>query len=381
MVLTACGSTVPPSGRPSAFVSASGAASAVAATPTRGATLPSAEPSPTAQPNVYAAVGRGLAPALASLTPRVYVPDEHTGDVAIIDPSTFKVVGHLGTGVYPEHVTPDWDFSRLYVSNMSSSTLTVLDPANARATGVIHVPTPYDVYFSPNGAMAVVVNDYISPANLRLNGLWFYDRSTWRKIGWLEIPWPGADDLDFSADGTFLLVSCEYSGMVAKVDLRSRRVVASARVGGLPRDVRLAPDGRQFLVTNESLGGVSVVDASSLRITRFIRTGAGAHGLEFTHDGRQVYVNNRSAGTITVIDVDSWQVVATWKVGGSPDETVLSPDGSQLWISNRYHGGVSVVDTRTGKVVARIATGEDPHGILYWPLPGRYATGQNGNMR
>jgi YVTN family beta-propeller protein len=75
------------------------------------------------------------------------------------------------------------------------------------------------------------------------------------------------------------------------------------------------------------------------------------------------------------------RVVADWPVGGSPDEMSLSPDGSQLWVSNRYHASVSVVDTTSGKVIATIRVGSSPHGLIYWPQPGRMSVGQNGNMR
>ena len=74
-------------------------------------------------------------------------------------------------------------------------------------------------------------------------------------------------------------------------------------------------------------------------------------------------------------------MVETWAVGGSPDEMVLNPDGSQLWASNRYHGSVSVIDYSSGEVIAVIATGDNPHGLTYWPQPGSMAIGQNGNMR
>ena len=322
-----------------------------------------------------------MAPQLASLPPRVYVPDERSGQVTVIDPSTLKVIATFGTGTYPEHVTPDWDLSRLLVSNMSSSTITIIDPATERPAGILHAPTPYDVYFTPDGTRAIVVNDYISPANVKLNGLWFYDRRTWKRLGWVGIPWMGADDLDLSADGTYLLVSCEYSGMVAKVDTRTMRVVGSVRVGGLPRDVRLAPDGSVFFVTNESLHGVTVVDPVSMSVVGFIKTGAGAHGIEFSRDASKAYVNNRSAGTVSVVDVATRTVINTWSVGGSPDEMVLSPNGEQLWIANRYNNSVSVVDTRSGVVIATIPVGAAPHGLTFWPQPGRFSIGQNGNMR
>lgn len=364
-----------------------GAPSAEARSPVATAS-PSVTPTTVANPSgppildVYAATASGqVAPSLAGIPPRVYVPDEISGDVVVIDPATFKIVRRFKVGAYPEHITPDWDLSRLFVSNMNSSSLTIIDPRTARPSGTITVPFPYDVYFTPDGEKAVVVNDLISPLNIKRNGLYFYDRHTWRLLKFVQIPYPGADDLDMSADGSYLMVSCEYSGRIVKVDTQRMRVVGAVVVGSLPRDVRLAPDGKDFFVANEGLNIVQVVDPIGLQVVASIPTGAGPHGLEFSRDASRLYVNNRTAGSITVIDVASLRVVTTWQIGGSPDEMVLSPDGEQLWISNRRNGGVSVVDTRTGRVVATIATGNAPHGLTYWPQPGAMSIGQNGNMR
>ena len=194
---------------------------------------------------VYAETVSGqLAPALAALAPRVYVPNENSGDVSVIDPLTYKVIGRYRTGLSPEHITPDWDLSRLLVSNMSSSTLTVLDPSTSRPVGrTISVTTPYDLYYTPDGSRTVVVNDYINPLNVKLNGLYFFDRRTWKQLGWVNIPWMGADDLDMSADGRYLLVSCEYSGMVARVPYHGGEVLRGNRNGRRGRN-RHGTDGQ-----------------------------------------------------------------------------------------------------------------------------------------
>jgi YVTN family beta-propeller protein len=59
----------------------------------------------------------------------------------------------------------------------------------------------------------------------------------------------------------------------------------------------------------------------------------------------------------------------------------LSPDGSQLWLSGRYHNEVYVLDTRDGRLIKRIKVGNGPHGLLYWPQPGRYSLGHTANIR
>ncbi|MEP6807166.1 MAG: cytochrome D1 domain-containing protein [Chloroflexota bacterium] len=375
-MLGACSTISPsPSQQPS------GGPNSTAPSATAAATLsPTPEPTPN---GVYGwTVSGRLAPAIAGLSPRVYVANEHSGDVAVIDPATLKVIDRYKTGKYPEHVVPDWDLSKLYVNNMSSSTITVIDPVTSKPTGeILAATTPYDLYYTPDGSKAIVVNDYINPDNMKFNGLNFYDRATWKFLKFLVVPWIGADDLDMSADGSFLMISCEYSGMVARVDTKAMTVTGSVKVGSLPRDVRLGPDGKLFFVTNEGRAGVSVIDPEQMKEINFIKTGAGAHAIEFSRDLTQMYVLNRSVGTVSVIDLATQTVVATWQEGRSPDEMTLSVDGTQAWFSDRYHGGVTVMDTRTGAILATIPTGDHPHGITYWPQPGLHSIGQNGNMR
>ena len=74
-------------------------------------------------------------------------------------------------------------------------------------------------------------------------------------------------------------------------------------------------------------------------------------------------------------------MIAKWKVGASPDMVAFSPDGSQMWVSNRYNGTVDVINPETGKIIKTIATGANPHGLIYWPQPGRLSLGHNGDMR
>lgn len=347
---------------------------------------PTASAGPTQDPfastsNIYAHAGANMfSPAVASFPPRVYVPDEASGTVTVIDPRTFKILYRYSVGSSPEHVTPDWDLQRLYVEAALSNRLTVIDPRTGRAVGHHTVPGPYNLYFTPDGRLAIVVRD----GSLAYGGqqqLYFYDRRTWRLIKSVRVPWAGADHLDFSADGSYFLISTEYSGWVAKVDVAKMAVVDALFVGGRPIDVRLAPDGKLFYVANQGSNGVSIIDPVAMRLVGFVKTGVGAHGLSISRDARSLYVTNREAGSLSVIDFASQRVVATWHIGGTPDMIAVSPDGNQLWISNRYSGTVSVIDAHTGRVITVIRVGGHPHGLAYFPEPGRFSLGHNGIYR
>ncbi|HEV2250601.1 MAG TPA: cytochrome D1 domain-containing protein [Candidatus Limnocylindria bacterium] len=321
--------------------------------------------------NVYAATTSGFAPAVADLAPRVYVPNEHAGTVSVIDPATFTVIRTVPIGEYPEHVTPSWDLTRLYVNDGG---ITELDPRTGAVIRRIAVPDPYNLYFTLDGTKAIVVAEMLK----RLD---FYDSKTWTLLKSVPIPWAGVDHLDMSADGSYLLASAEYTGRVVKVDTTAMAVVGSVDVGGLPIDVKLAPDGTVFYVTNQGRGGVSIVDPLAMREIGFIPTGRGAHGLAISRDTRSLYVSNRLAGTISVIDLATRQVAATWTVGGSPDMLSVSADGTQLWTGNRFAASVIVVDTATGQVIKTIPVGRSPHGLTFFPQPGRLSLGHNGVYR
>ena len=275
--------------------------------------------------NVYANTMSGVVPCpLCKLPPRVYVPNSGAGTVDVIDPLTFKVIDQYAVGSIPHHIAPAWDMSALYVDNEGSSGLTVIDPQTGRPTRTISIPYPYNLYFTPDGTKAIDVVE-------RLQRIEFRDwRHDWKLLASVAIPWPGADHLDFSADGSYLMISTEYSGVVAKVDTVSMQLVGYVRVGGLPIDVRLSPDGTVFYVSNQGLMGVSVVDPIAMKVIQFIPTGRGAHGLQVSRDTNSLYVSNRLEGSFSVIDFATRKVVAKWYIpgGGTPDMMQLDPAGT-----------------------------------------------------
>jgi YVTN family beta-propeller protein len=345
--------------------------------------LPAPDVQPVSLPppdfNVYANTLSGVVPCpLCDLPPRVYVPNSSSDTVDVINPLTFQVIDHFAVGAIPHHIAPAWDMSELYVDNEGSSRLTVIDIHTGRPNGqTIPIPFPYNLYFTPDGTKAIDVVE-------RLQRIEFRDpHNGWRLLGSVGIPWPGADHMDFSADGSYLMISAEYSGVVARVDVVNMRLAGYVWVGGLPIDVRLSPDGRYFYVTNQGRMGVSVIDPAAMKEIQFIPTGRGAHGLQVSRDTKSLYVSNRLEGSFSVIDFATRSVVAKWYIpgGGSPDMLQLNPEGTQLWASGRYHATVYVMSTVTGQLLAKIRVGSQDHGLTYFPNVGLHSLGHNGVYR
>jgi YVTN family beta-propeller protein len=354
-------------------------ASTVTTTPKTVAILPQT-PNWAADPhNVYAAdVPGGLSPVVRHDRPLVYVPNSEAGTVDEIDPHTFKVVREFAVGALPQHVIPSYDLRTLYVANDQGNSLTPINPATGMPGRPIAVEDPYNMYFTPDGRYAVVVEE-------RMRALAFRDAKTMKLHHLLRVPQcAGVNHADFTADGRYMLLTCEFGGSMIVVDVQRERVIKAFALHpqASPQDVKLSPDGSVFYVADLVYGGVWVVSADSFSVIGFVKTGAGAHGLYPSRDSRFLYVSDRSKGAISVISFATRKVVKTWPIpGGSPDMGNVSADGRVLWLSGRYDNQVYAIDTRTGKVLARVPVGAGPHGVCVWPQPGRYSLGHTGIMR
>lgn len=390
LLTAACGSSASrDTAEPSRPPHPSGTAAAVPADPSDpsapagpAAALPGMPP--TMIGNVYGAAGPNqFSPVVRGHRALVYVPNTKSDDVYVIDQRTFRVVDRFAGGAEPQHVVPSYDLRTLYVAadEVPGGSLIPIDPKTGRPGPPKNVRDPYNLYFTPDGRYGIVVAE----AYRRLD---FYDPRTWRLADQVEIPdCKGLNHMDFSADGRLLLVSCEFAGKLAVVDVARRQFLRILELpggpGGMPQDVRLAPDGSAFYAADMMAGGVYLIDGAATRVLGLIRTGEGAHGLYFDRTATRLFVTNRSEGSISVLSVATRRPVAKWRLPGqaSPDMGGVSADGSVLWLSGRYHGVVYALSTKDGRVIASVPVGDGPHGLCVWPQPGRYSLGHTGILR
>ena len=343
--------------------------------------------------NIYRETGAGqLSPAVSGALARVYVPNLGSGDVSVIDPATLQVIDRYKVGANPQHVVPSYDLKTLWVTGSAGDgtpgSLTAIDPTTGKPTRFITVDDAYNMYFTPDGRSAIVVAE----ARRKLE---FRDPQTMALQGVLPIPQcAGLNHADFAPDGRYAIFTCEFNGGLVKVDVNARKVLGYLALaqGGMPQDIRSSPTGELFYVANMMTDGVSLIDGDRFREVGFVHTGIGAHGLYPSRDGRHLYVANRGShmvaggphgpGGVSVIDFATHKVIADWPVpgGGSPDMGNVSADGRRLWLSGRFDDVAYAFDTTTGEVNI-IPVGHTPHGLTVWPQPGRYSLGHTGVMR
>lgn len=337
-------------------------------------------PPPLDEHDVYAADRPNkLAPQVKNFPSRVYVPNTGSDTVSVIDPKTYKVIETIPVGVQPQHVVPSWDMKTLWVNNNRGHDLTPIDPATGRSGRAVDVHDPYNLYFTPNGKYAVVMASMDKE-------LVFRDPKSMEVRKTVPVSCAGVNHADFSVDGKYFIVSCEFSGELLKVDTEKMKVVGQQKLpfrGAMPQDVKMSPDGRTWYVADMMADGMWVLDGDTFEQPKLMPTGKGTHGLYVSRDSKKMYISNRGEGSVSLLDFKSGKLVDKWHIpgGGSPDMGGVSADGNVLWLSGRYNSEVYAMDTRTGKTLAKIPVGEGPHGLAVYPQPGRYSLGHTGIFR
>jgi YVTN family beta-propeller protein len=333
-----------------------------------------------------------LAPQVRDDPSLLYVPDSQGSTVTVISQRTHRIVRVIPTGFLSQHVVPSYDLKTLITNSSYANELVEIDPHTGLKTRTIPMPRPYNLYYTPDGKTAIVMVE-------QYDTIRFADPHTWQTISDLKYPGClGPNHADFSGNGRYFVVTCEFSGELLKISTLGHKVLGVLHFDphpvapgadpmtmgrSVPQDVRISPDGKTFYVADMGTNELRLIDARTFKQVRTIGMPRMPHGLYPSRDGKDLYVSDRGAGEVSVLDFATNRIVATWTIpgGGSPDMGGVSADGRTLWLSGRTNGVVYGFDTTTGRLIAKIPVGGSPHGIAVWPQPGRYSLGHTGNMR
>ena len=300
--------------------------------------------------NVYSETGpTHISAAVRGDLERVYVPNLRSNDVYVIDPSTLKVVDKYKVGAGPQHVVPSWDLRTLWVANNAErhddGSLTPIDPRTGKPGKAVAVDDPYNMYFTPDGKSAIVVAE----ARRRLD---FRDPHTMAMQYSIDVPkCGGINHADFSIDGRYALFTCEFDGSVSKIDLTARKVVGYLKLS--------MPSTRFREGVDPNSPGASEICSSKKGMPQDVR---------ISPDGKRFYIADMDADGVHVVDGDSFKQVGFIPIGLGTHGLYPSRDGKSLYVASRgthrIHGkphgkgSVTVIDFATEKVVAR------------WSIPG-----------
>ena len=317
------------------------------------ATVPGMPPVADAR-NLYSEVAAGkFSEVVKGDLARIYVPNLRSNDVYVVDPAAMKVVDKFRVGIGPQHIVPGWDLRTLWVTNnaegRTDGSLTPIDARSGKPGKAIPVDDPYNMYFTPDGKSAIVVAE----ARKRLD---FRDPQTMALQYSIDTPGcPGINHADFSIDGKFAIFTCEFSGTIAKIDLPKRKVLGY---------LALKMPATRFKETKAPRSAPGKVWEPGETEVCTVTKGM-PQDIRSAPDGKRFYIADMHADGVHIVDGESLTQVGFIPTSIGAHGLYPSRDGKRLYVANRgshkIHGpklgdgGVTVIDFATEKVVARWA--------------------------
>jgi len=251
----------------------------------------------------------------AQTTPResllVLSKQDHT--VAIVDPTTLKVLARIPVGNDPHEVIASPDGNTAYVSNYGGgayNTLTAVDVAlqtrlNTIDLGPLRGPHGLDfvggkVWFTAEAAKAIGSYDPGSS-----------------KVDWILGTGQNRTHMIYvSSDAKRIITTNVSSGTVSIIESSGTRLsnaAANAAPSGPPRE-----DWNETVVKVGNGSEGFDVSPDRKEIKR-IPVGHGAAGIQMQPDGSRAFVACTPDNYVVVIDLKSLQVTAHIDAGGGPD--------------------------------------------------------------
>jgi YVTN family beta-propeller protein len=320
----------------------------------------------------------------------VYVTNEASGDLSLIDGAKLTPAATMPLGKRPRGLQLSADGRMLYVA-LSGSPIagpgvdeSKLPPPDKSADGIGVIATdtrkllrvlrgvsdPEQLALDLSGDRVFVASEDTGTAVVQSTK----DGGALASVAVGGEP----EGMGRSPDGHFVYVSSEQDHRVTVIDTRTLATVAQVNVGQRPRALGFAPDGRHAYVTGENDASVTVIDAR-----RHVATGTlelkGENvrpmGIVVAPDGRTLYVATGRGGTAVAIDAATLTQRASLPVGPRPWGIALSPDGKQLYTANGPSHDGTVVDVAAWKVIGTVAVGQRPWGVAVGPSCGTPTTG------
>jgi len=314
----------------------------------------------------------------------VFVENTNSGDVSIIDATTFRVVGTIPVGASPDDIVAAPAGDVLYVSRIvhradgrptGTGELVAIDPGTRQVSWRIAFRgVPNHLAVSPDGHrvyVTVVSGDYVD----------VFDPAQRALIDSVNVG-TGPHDIEVSRDGKTVYVGLIRGTDVTVFDAATNRVLRRIPFGANVRPIALSHDETRLYVQLSQYYGFVVADARTGKILRRVDMpmpkGAKTpdtlpvttnHGIRITADGRYLIANGSMTDLIGIYALPDLRLVATVPVGRDPNWVTLSADGRRAFISNRGSDDVSVIDLASRTEVARVKVGRYPQRMTSVALP------------
>jgi len=335
---------------------------------------------------------------------------DHT--LAIVDPSSLKVIARMPSGPDPHEVVASTDGKFAYISNYGGgayNTLTVVDLMAQKTLPVVDL----GALRGPHGLMFVGGKVWFTAEAAKAIGS--YDPAT-KSIDWILGTGQNRTHMIYVFDDLKRMIASNVSSATMTIIEKSSGGRGPGRgpggpppgspdgrgpgrgpgPGGPPPGMQngpgrgpmgapqgdwdetvvavgrgaegfdVSPGGKEIWAANAQDGTISIVDIAGKKVSQTLAANVmGANRLKFTPDGKLVFVSTLSGPDLTIFDAATRREVKRVKIGRGAAGIQMQPDGPRAFIACTPDDYVAIVDLKTLEVTGHIEAGKEPDGLSW----------------
>ncbi|MGA3237208.1 MAG: YncE family protein [Bryobacteraceae bacterium] len=335
---------------------------------------------------------------------------DHT--LAIVDPSSLKVIARMPSGPDPHEVVASTDGKLAFISNYGGgayNTLTVVDLVAQRTLPVVDL----GALRGPHGLMFVGGKVWFTAEAAKAIGS--YDPAT-KTIDWILGTGQNRTHMIYVFDDLKRLITSNVSSatmtIVEKSSGGGRGPGRGPGPGGPPGAPPGQPNGRgpggpppgmqngpgrgpmgapqgdwdetvvavgrgaegfdvsrngkEIWAANAQDGTISIVDIAGKKVSQTLDANVmGANRLKFTPDGKLALVSTLNGPDLAIFDAATRREVKRVKIGRGAAGIQMQPDGSRAFVACTPDDYVAIVDLKTLQVTGHIDAGKEPDGLAW----------------
>ena len=288
--------------------------------------------------------------------------------LAIVDPSTLKVLARVPVGPDPHEVIASSDGKLAFVSNYGGgayNTLAVIDLVEQKALPSVDL----GALRGPHGLMFAGGKVWFTAETAKAIGS--YDPVT-KKVDLMLGTGQNGTHMIFVTDDLKRIVTSNIgSGTMTFIDKTSgpgqggweETVVP---VGRRAEGFDIAPGGRELWAANAQDGTISIIDMATRKVTETLSANVdGANRLKFTPDGKLVFVSTLRGAELSIFDATTHALKKRVNIGHGAAGIQMQPDGERVFVACTPDGYVAIVNLKSLDVSGHLDAGKQPDGMAW----------------
>jgi len=282
---------------------------------------------------------------------RVYVANNSNGTVTVINGKTDKYFKVIKVGENPRGMVLNPKEEKLYVALGDEDTVAVISEKDFSVKKIPVGIKPRTLRYSSE-LNRVYVTNYSSDSISVIDG------KTDQVIETVSVgKRPSSMVIDSKA---YRLYVANYIGdSISAVDLNSNKVIGT--INNLKRPYQLSVDVERKKLYASSYGSdvIFVLDvANSLRLTDTLKSGFSVFDMRFDAKNNRLYTANYTGDSVSLIDLTTKETTNI-PLNDHPLGMAFDKKTGYLYVQ-KLSAAISVIDTAAGRIIKDISVGRDP---------------------